>query len=48
MNYHHWYEENKSSILPILIELGYTPHSLVEDANKDNMDVFEFVYILLN
>lgn len=43
-----WYEENKSSILPVLYELGYTPHSLVEDAIKDNMDVFEYVYILLN
>lgn len=46
MDYRKFYEENKKTILPILYELGYTPNSLVKDAEHDKMDVFEYIKVL--
>lgn len=46
MNYQQIYEENKSEIIRFLHSIGYNPHKLVEEASKDNMDVYEYINIL--
>lgn len=48
MNYRQYYEENKPEILRILYDLDYSPHSLVSEASKENMSVYEYIYILCN
>lgn len=46
--YKEYYEENKSSIIKQLHEIGYTPRSLAEEARKENMSIYEYIYLLLS
>lgn len=43
MNYEEYYEIHKSELLKIIYDLGYTPHTLVEDAQKENMSYKEYI-----
>ncbi len=48
MDYKKYYEDNKSEIIKTLNLNGYTPHLIVSEAYKDNIDVFEYIYLLYN
>lgn len=47
MDYYNYYEEHRSELLKQMHELGYTPHTIVEEAMKENMDYREFIVMFL-
>lgn len=46
--YKEYYESNKSEIIKQLHEVGYTPRTLAEEANKENLSIYEYIYLILN
>jgi len=48
MDYKKYYEENKSSLIKTLHDVGYTPHQLAEEAYKEGVSIYEYVYLLNN
>ena len=42
-----YYEENKSALNKQMFELGYTPHTIVQEAFKEGMDYREFIVTFL-
>ena len=43
-----YWEYHSSELISKLVEIGYDPHTLVEDAAKDDMDTFEYIMLLLD
>lgn len=48
MDYRKWFVDNAHEVVLMLHKAGYTPHTLVEEANKDGVDVWEYIYLLYN
>lgn len=48
MNSHEWYLNNSKEINKKLYEIEYTPHTLVADAAKEDMNVFDYIKLLLS
>lgn len=42
------FQENSSEIVHMLHDLGYTPHTIVQDALNEHMDVYEYISILFD
>ena len=45
-NFEEYYEEHRSELLHTVAELGYDYHTLVADAQKDNMSYKEYIVTL--
>lgn len=46
INYTNYFEEHRNELMQQIYELGYTPHDLVQEALKDNMNWKEYIVIL--
>lgn len=47
MDIEKYWEEHSSELCKQMHELGYTPHTIVEEAFKDNMSYKEFIITFL-
>ncbi len=41
-----FYEEHKEELIKFLVDLGYTPHTIVEEASNDDVRVFTYIKML--
>lgn len=48
MDYRKWFVDNMHEVVLMLNKAGYDPHTLVEEANRDNISVWEYIYWLYN
>ena len=48
MDYKEWYSSNVHDIIVFLNDNGYTPSKVVEEASKDGISVWEYIYLLYN
>lgn len=47
MDFISYYDEHRSELLHQMHELGYTPHTIIEEASKEDMDYREFIVTFL-
>lgn len=47
MDYNEYYEEHRSELLKQMHELGYTPHSIVQEAMQEGLHFKEFIVMFL-